>query len=79
MEKLIRLFNNKDTHIEVDNENQFENGTTEDKNKYSYTIYLIDNYMKEEIESVSVDMFSDSEVEFVIEKFSLAMERYYDG
>ena len=68
MDELIKLFNNEMTHIEVDTVNQKENGET-DYDFYSYTVMLIENKNSEIIDSVSIDTFDDSDVEWVSKIF----------
>lgn len=70
MEKLISMFNTEKTHIEIDTINQFENGTTTDKNLFTYTIYLINNADGEPIAQGSVNSFSSAETEMIYRNFT---------
>lgn len=75
LEKLISKFNTEETHIEIDTINQFENGTTTDKNAYTYTIYLINNADSEPITQESVDTFSFAETEMIYWDFTNALKK----
>ena len=66
MYELIKTFNTKTTHIEVDTLNQEENGR---EVLYSYTVYLIDNMTSEPIDFVSIDNFSKSDIDYVKNNF----------
>ena len=61
MYELIKRFSDNKTHIEIDAVNKFENGTTDDKNLYTYSVLLIDNETKDEIARASLfDKFNKS-------------------
>ena len=66
MYELIKTFNTKTTHIEVDTLNQEENGG---EVLYSYTVYLIDNMTSEPIDVVNIDDFSKSDIDYVKNNF----------
>lgn len=69
MQELITLFNNNNTHIEIDTVNQKDNGYTDDPNIFTYTILLISNEDNDVIAAESIDAFSDDEIISVINYF----------
>ena len=72
MKELIELFNDNDTHIEVDTLNQKDNGTTSGADIYSYTVILIDNKTRDNIESVSIRNFDKKDIEFATKILNMA-------
>ena len=66
MYELIKTFNTKTTHIEVDTLNQEENGG---EVLYSYTVYLVDNITSQPINFVSIDNFSKQDIDYVKNNF----------
>lgn len=66
MYELIKTFNTKTTHIEVDTLNQEENGG---EFLYSYTVYLVDNITSQPIDFVSIDNFSKQDIDYVKNNF----------
>lgn len=69
MQELITLFNNNNTHIEIDTVNQKDNGYTDDPNIFTYTILLISNEDNDVIAAESIDSFTDDEIISVINYF----------
>lgn len=66
MHELIKEFNTDKTHLEFDTINQYDNGTTDEKNFYTYTVYLIDNKTNYPITgAVSINNFEDDSIQFV--------------
>lgn len=69
LQELITLFNNNNTHIEIDTVNQKDNGYTDDPNVFTYTILLLSNDDNDIIAAESIDAFSDAEIISVINYF----------
>lgn len=69
MQELITLFNNNNTHIEIDTVNQKDNGYTDDPNIFTYTILLISNEDNDVIAAESIDSFTDDKIISVINYF----------
>lgn len=66
MNELIKQFNNAETHVEVDVLNQYENGTTDDRNIFTYTVYIVANKDNKHLATAGVDNFSEKEIKWVI-------------
>ena len=67
MKEFIKKWNNQQTHIEIDNVDQAVETGGEG---YTYTIYLIDHQDGEPMAMMSVDAFSEKEMELVDKYFT---------
>lgn len=79
MNELIRIFNDNETHIEIDTVNQKENGMTDNPNIYTYTVLLIDNASGDSIESEVSVRFDEKEIKSIRESFTRAKARFTGG
>lgn len=78
MDKLIKKYNTKHFHIEIDTINQFENMKWEtNKSFFTYTFLLVSNKTNKTLESVSIVKCDESDFEFVDKVFTRALHVGY--